>query len=772
MQVLRSFLILLLFTTTTVFSQEVDQFNDHLPYNNCISIAIAPNNVYCATPYSLFVYNQSDNSVERFTKIQGLSDIDISKIAWHDASKTLVVAYNNTNIDLIKDGEVINISDIKRKPILGNKVINDIFIKDNFAYLSCGFGIVVLDIDREEIHDTYKIGPDGSQINVTDFTYHQNDNRFYATTEAGIYFADADSPNLAHFAYWQRDDEINEPLAFYSKIESFNDYVIVNKHSSDYGRDTLFSYDGQHWDYLTEDATVNAENIRKCGNELVISYTYGLKKFDSSLQESYKLFTYGDHIGVMPRDAYYYDDMFVIADGKNGLVLSSGNWNAEFIHPSGPLSPDVFQMTSYQDQVWVASGGYQSNWSASNVKSGIYGYVNGQWNTYNNKNTPALDSIPDITCVAVEPGGQNKVYAGSWRDGVLEFTDGEITNIFSKENSSLEGNVAAARLVQVSGLQFDDDMNLWVVNTGADNVLSVKKNNGEWKSFNLGSQSSGAFLKNMIIDDNNQKWILMRNHRILVFSDNNTLDQPNDDQYKILTATSGNGNIPGSDAVYSIAKDQDGEIWIGTDEGVGVIYNAEEIFSNVAINAQKPLVEVDGYVQYLLSSEQVTAIAIDGANRKWIGTQRAGVFLMSEDGTKQIHHFTTENSPLFSDDIYDITINDDGFVFIGTSKGIISYRSNATPPSKTNKNLKIYPNPVVQGYEGPIAISGLVRDASVKITDISGNLIFSTIAEGGQAVWNGRNFDGRKASTGVYMVFVSDEEGSETAVGKIMIIKN
>ncbi|MEA3505049.1 MAG: hypothetical protein U9R32_07620, partial [Bacteroidota bacterium] len=246
MQVFKYLSALLLFVTATVFSQEVsvDQFNDHLPYNNCISIAPAAEKIYCATPYSLFIYNQQDNSVERFTKIQGLSDIDISKIAWHDGLNTLVVAYKNTNIDLFKDGEIINISDIKRKPILGNKTINDIFIKGNYAYLSCGFGIVVLDVEREEVYDTYKIGPEGEPINVTDFTYHENDNRFYASTEAGIYSADADSPNLAHFGYWHRDLQINKPLAFYSKIESFNQYIVTNKHSNLYDQDTLFQFDG------------------------------------------------------------------------------------------------------------------------------------------------------------------------------------------------------------------------------------------------------------------------------------------------------------------------------------------------------------------------------------------------------------------------------------------------------------------------------------------------------------------------------------------------
>jgi hypothetical protein len=180
---------------------------------------------------------------------------------------------------------------------------------------------------------------------------------------------------------------------------------------------------------------------------------------------------------------------------------------------------------------------------------------------------------------------------------------------------------------------------------------------------------------------------------------------------------------------------------------------------------------VGGYTQYLLESESVTAIAVDGANRKWIGTERAGVFLLSPDGTEEILHFTSENSPLYSDFVIDIEINGEtGEVFFGTQGGIISYKSTATNPNPTNTDVVAYPNPVREGYSGTIAIKGLVGNADVKITDISGTLIYSTRAEGGQAVWDGRNFDGRKAQTGVYLIFSGDDEGKENLVTKILFI--
>ena len=277
----------------------------------------------------------------------------------------------------------------------------------------------------------------------------------------------------------------------------------------------------------------------------------------------------------------------------------------------------------------------------------------------------------------------------------------------------------------------------------------------------------------MILDSYNQKWILIRaEHSLIVFNDNNTVTNTGDDQVKVLTSAAGNGNIPGN-KVFSIAEDNDGEVWIGTDEGVAVFYSPENVFSGYNFDAQRILIprnDGTGLADILLEFETVTAIAVDGANNKWIGTDRSGVFQLSPDGQIQYNHFTEQNSPLFSNNITSIVINDKGEVFIGTAKGIISYRSDATPGGETNEDVYAYPNPVESGYTGPIAITGLVTNADFKVTDISGNLIYSGTAEGGQAIWNGTNFEGRRAQTGVYLVFVSNDDGSEKLVTKILFI--
>jgi len=327
----------------------------------------------------------------------------------------------------------------------------------------------------------------------------------------------------------------------------------------------------------------------------------------------------------------------------------------------------------------------------------------------------------------------------------------------------------------ISGLDYDDQHNLWVANTSAPDIISVMKNDGQWRSFNLGGTLSATDVGKLMVDKSNQKWIIKRTDGyIIVFNDNNTIDNPNDDKVKVLSSSTGNGGIAGS-KVYSMAIDQDGEIWVGTDKGINVFYSPENIFeSGVNSDAQQILVprnDGSGLADILLETETVTAITIDGANNKWIGTDRAGVFYISSDGIRQLAHFTTANSPLLSNSIAGIAINDDGEVFFGTAKGIISYRGTATPPPPPGSSVYAYPNPVRPEYHGVIAIKGVANKSSVKITDTSGNLVFETRSEGGQAVWDGKNFDGREAASGVYLVFITNNDGSEKLATKILIIR-
>ena len=339
------------------------------------------------------------------------------------------------------------------------------------------------------------------------------------------------------------------------------------------------------------------------------------------------------------------------------------------------------------------------------------------------------------------------------------------------ETIEIDTSLAGHGWIRVKGLSFDEKGNLWLSNSLVQKGLAYMNPNGQWQSLNVNSYATNnSHLGDLIIDQQGKKWFyIAKGGGIIVYDDNGTVENSNDDRDRRLTTSPGSGGLP-SNRIFSMAMDRDGEIWVGTDKGVAVFYDTDRVFG-IDGDAQLVLVEVDGYVEPIIANESVRAIAIDGANRKWFGTQ-SGVFVYSADGSEQIAHYTEENSPLFSNVINDISINQQsGEVFIATDKGLISYKGGATQGRKVHDNVIVYPNPVKESYNGPIAIKNVVENANVKITDVKGNLIQSFTALGGQAVWNGKNKYGERANTGVYLVFTTDPTGIETNVAKIIFIK-
>lgn len=778
----KNFILILIIqfsVTLALFSQEVGigEWRDHLPYKSTVSVTASNENIYCATPYSIFYYNKSDNSITRFTRISGLSDIGIARIGFNQKYNTLLVAYENTNIDLVKGNVIINMRDIINSDAITpeEKVINNIMFIDNLAYLSCGFGIVVLDIEEEEIKDTYYIGPNGAHINVNDLTY--NDTSFFAATEIGIFSAYLNDPNLAYFGSWSRDETLPDPSATYSYIVYCNNKLFVSKASPQYAEDTVLYNQNAVWYYNDEFPTEDVQGLKNYNNELYILYSYFLNAYDANLKRTLNIWTYNYVAGPQPKDLIVNDNIIWIADYQNGLVKRVSGNDITFIYPNGPNTPDVFSMSAAGNTVYAVAGGRNLSWNNLYKRVNIFAFTDDEWNTIDDKTDPSFDTIRDMVCVAVNPFDQSQVFAGSWFRGMIELKNQQVANLYTPDNSGLSyTNNQGPPTCRVGGVAFDESGNLWVTSSHANEILSVRIPDGtplgEWYSYNLGSFSGDQDIGNLIIDSYAQKWILLRaQHSLIVFNDNGSITD-NDFDVKVLTSAVGNGNMPGN-KVFSIAEDNDGEVWIGTDEGIAVFYSPENVFSTYNFDAQRILIprnDGTGLADILLEFETVTAIAVDGANNKWIGTDRSGVFQLSPDGQTELNHFTEQNSPLFSNNITSIVISQDGEVFFGTAKGIISYRSSATPGGDTFSDVYAYPNPVQPGYTGPIAITGLVSNADFKITDISGSVVYEGTAEGGQAIWNGTNFSGRRAQSGVYLVFVSNDDGSETLVTKILFI--
>ena len=762
------FIFFVFFINFYSYSQiAVGQWRDHFSYRQAFHLAETSDKIFCSGEKDLFSITKEGKEQERLSKVTGLSDVGITAIAGDNVNDIVVVGYKNANIDIITKDKIINVSDIKNKLITGGKSINNIQIYNGFAYLSCSFGIVVLDIQKYEIKDTYYIGINGNHTNVyqttTDSVY------LYAATEQGIFKAKLSSPNLSDFENWSRIETIPNYNKKFNAVVYFNKKIIAVYDDNNYNSDTVYSITETSYSIL--DSTLKqVTGARLSNNRLFVFSNYYFKEFLDTV--SYAFYSYYNNESF-PSDAIYENNHFWIADTKNGLVL----YQAYFMQVplNGPYSDKIASLDAKNGVVWGVSGG--TDLSLTNLwnEAMIYSFQNQEWINFTDDDYSQLQDKFDFIDVAIDPTDETHVFASSWGSGIVEFKDNSIVAVYNDSNSTLQNAQSSGPYIRVGGVKVDQNKNLWAVNTGVSNSISVKEPDGTWTAFAYGSYLGFAELGKFIITKDNSKWILLlRGKGLFVFNENNTISDNSDDQYKKIDITDEYGKII-TNEVYSIAEDLDGVIWLGTNKGIVLYQNPENVFSGDNFYAQQILIpRNDGsdLADILLETETITAIAVDGANRKWIGTLNSGVYLMSADGQEQILHFDVDNSPLISNYITSIAIDGStGEVFFGTANGIISYKSTATDGADEFNKVYAYPNPVKHGYTGAITIKGLVTNSNVKITDISGNIVYETTALGGQAIWYGKDLSGNRVNSGIYLAFCTNEDGSKTFVTKILFIK-
>ncbi|MCB0793103.1 MAG: hypothetical protein KDB88_00070, partial [Flavobacteriales bacterium] len=607
----------------------------------------------------------------------------------------------------------------------------------------------------------------------------------YAATDVGLFAAWRNEPNLAAFVNWRKRPDIPNPNGPFNGVEGLGGKLLVNLHRpNDPDNDTLYVHDGQ-WGRLEQ---VYARRNKKLfvtpdGSSLMIAQRNAAVRFNDQLVQTLDCYSYqGDEMA--PAMAIDSDDGRIwIADERSGLGLHSGGDQGSTIFPSGPTTVSAYRMDARQGGLYVTTGSVEGNWASSFKKEGVHRFLDNDWFTVDRTNSDLMDSgandfggtVNDFLGVAVDPEDADHAFVGCWEEGLLELRGGDLINIFNTSNSSLQGNAGGGvnDVVQVAGVDFDEEGNLWMTNSNCPDPIAVRTASGSWRSYEAPSTlANNTLLSDILAASNGFKWMIRpRSNGMLVFYDGGTITDVSDDRYQVLNTFDGNGELPSMD-IFSMAEDLDGEIWVGTGKGPAVFYAPDAMFSGGDFDAQQILIEQDGNVQILLETEAISALVVDGANRKWMGTQSSGAFLVSPDGTEQVLHFTLENSPLPSNNITAMAIDEEsGEVFFGTDQGIVSYRGDATEGLLSSSCATVFPNPVRESYSGPIAIKGLVRDSDVKITDVAGNLVFRTTSLGGQAIWPGTDLSGNRVSTGVYLVFASDNDGQSKCNTKVLVVR-
>ncbi|HWB62657.1 MAG TPA: two-component regulator propeller domain-containing protein [Chitinophagales bacterium] len=769
-----SLILLLALTTITGTAQDrkLGTWKMYLSYHNSIGVCDAGDRVYSAAFNSIFSVEKSTGIIQTYDKASGLSDVGIQSISYDADDKVLAIAYTNSNIDLLFNGtDVYNIPDIKNQNSSGGITIFGISFYDGNAYVSSTIGISAINLAKKEVSNTYIIGLDGSPVKV--YSSCIDGTNIYAATDNGIEYAPLNAPNLLDFNSWHLFNYTQGiPAMPASLLATANHKVYAVIKGSGNASDTIYEFNGVAWSVkyysgndsivsiITDNNTVYFADINQLNNaNLDGQITAADSVIITPVQQHYALAGWFESNGIAWE-----------ADINQGLFKNDGQGNIENIVPDGPGSNDAFGLDIKDGIVYVAGGGVDESWTYKYKKDGFYVYKNNKWYSHNPYTDPIISNYSDIINAACSPG-LGKTYFGSFYSGLVQYDNASntITNVYDNSNSTLETDNNDPGRVKISSLAFDRYDNLWIGNAGATQPIQLLKPDGSWLKFSV--PYVFADMKQILIDDNDQLWSPLRSVSgggLLVWSYNGTLDNTSDDVSRLLTIGSGRGNLP-SNNVYCAVQDKEGNVWIGTDAGIGVFYCPGSILTTSGCDAEQIKVVRDGFVGYLFGTESVRAIAVDAANRKWVGTNN-GLWLISADGQTQLLSFNASNSPMPADQVINIAINDiTGEVFIATTAGLISYQGDAIDTCVGCREALVYPNPVKPDYTGPIAIKGLTDNAYVKITDVSGTLVYQGYANGTQMIWNGTGYNGNRVKSGIYVVFSSNDKGKMRKVAKILV---
>ena len=762
--------ICLLFVLLSANAQRIGEWRSYLAYYNTTAVAESNNLVFGIADGALYSYGKEDNRVRFYSRQTGLSDSGIKLIGYNPTAKMLLIAYTNGNIDLMSEDGVYNLPYLKDASNIADKEPLGIDFYNGKAYVSAQFGVVVIQMDKKEIAETYRFNQPTYSVCIQGET-------IYASTGEGLRKAhildnlldnnnwnavplnspDFDAKNIRQLALFQHVlcFYVNGGGVFY--LDSNGEIKTIIKHTGIRGMALL----SDHLAPFTASTLYlyNSLNHYESVNLGVVNGVSGLKN-----------------------DANYW-----IAGGAGGLIGMKRKAENQFetvvsgLTIEGPKRNLVDFLTIHDQKLLIAGGGSSPIYRYYNPGT-LMVYENDQWTNFNEGQIfPQLGfSVQDFTSVAVDPDDANHYFVSSMGEGIAEVKDMVLVRHFNHLNTPLQSALPthnqAEHYVIVGGVCFDKDKNLWATNCAVRNVIAVRTPDGKWTSLYYPGISEASIVDKILITSKGTKWVNVPHNNgttggILVFDDNGTPDYNADDKsfYYTNLRTAGANTIHGT-KFFSIVEDLDGKIWIGSNSGPIVCQSPNNAIDNLTFT--HVIREDDNNVPYyFLDGEQINAIAVDGGNRKWIGTAGSGLFLVSPDGAKTLLHFDMNNSPLYSNTIRSIAINNaTGEVFIGTDKGLISYRGDAIEASPTYSDVYAYPNPVRPEIDNQVVIIGLINNSTVKITDLSGNLIYQGMSAGGQFVWNCRGRNGNRVATGIYLVLSSTPEARESVVTKIAIV--
>ena len=751
------------------------QWNVHLSYGNGTSACEGDGYVYVGTSSGFYSINQDNLSLKRYSTVNGLSDVGVSAMGYSTDASTLIICYSNGNIDLMKGTEIINIKDIITASSITFKKILNVTIKGKLAYLASEFGIAVVDLEKEEV-PSYVIfsGTNGIEMPVRQVAVMDN-GTVVAASDAGLYYYSGVGA-FQDFGAWTRYPGVY--VGTYNSVVNHN-----GKLYSSYSRslsngidnqDTIYTYNGtswQVWDSIMG-RTVRSLDVQNGKLSILLAPISGYTGTLIVKNEDGTNHAYLNDDFLFPGVNAFTDSKGVswVAHASLGVIRVTDYDQRNFHYPEGPFSGGSYRMKHNGKYLWVATGGVTSTFNNLYRIDGILRLSNeDKWDHFNLISQPTMAGSYDFLDIALTDN-EDVIYTVANSGAAYQISGNAVPAKFDTTNTN--GAFIKAPLysnVLPASIGLDNNGALWVGTCYTNRPLAVRKSDGTWRSFTIPGITLTDAVNVVTPLNNGQIWISVRGKGIYAIKHDNYNSII---QVKNINTNTGSGELP-SPYVYTIAQDKDGEVWVGTETGFSIFYNPEVVLGNSGFNGVTPVVvATDGNNEKLLDGVFIRDIFIDGGNRKWMATYGAGAYLLSADGYTIQKHFLKSNSPLLSDNLLCVTGHpDQGNIYFGTDLGIISYRSDATQADDNfSENVFAFPNPVRPENAGPVTITGLAQNSQLKITDISGQLIYQTQANGGTATWNLNSFGGKRAQTGVYLVFAANADGSQKEVTRILII--
>ncbi len=712
----------------------IETWRTHFSYQDSRIIEVTPERIYVAAQHGLFYLNRSDNDLRILSKNDGLSDVGITAMRYNSETG-LVIAYQSGVVDLITDGQVYPFTLIRDERNEA-EIIHDILIESDFVYLSTSAGVRVLSLDLNQdepwqIQESYvQLGAVGEAVAVYQSVII-NDSIFLAT-EGGV-IANTLDPlvNRQDFNTWQRFDivtgaETTRHLAVSDEVL----FVAIDQRG-------VYRYTNGEWVPTSLIAEAEFDGLSSSSDGLLVLAN----------GQPFRLSASGEVISLENERIRFAQDIVEVggqlwvADQERGLQRITNEQVEQFL-PNGMMSDNI-QKLRYVNGALIA---------LKADAPGAYAiFSDGRWQNYTE--LPIASRLTEVTYAETT----QQYYFSSLGEGVLRWDGLEDFSVLdqSSAGSTLENNQVAALL--------SNQNRLWVANYNATSSLHLfDLDDNSWQPVEF-NRTLARYPRQLVQDFGQQLWMMIGNQDLDQPGSDLLVFNPENNDRLFISDRVNASQLPGRQ-LTDMVVDLDGQLWLAGSEGVAFFSAPEQVFSDATV--LKPVFDR----QFLLLGEFVTSVAVDGGNRKWIGTN-SGLWLFSETGEELVYNFTSENSPLISDVILDIAVdNRSGEVFVATDRGVVSFRSTATEGAFAHQSVKLFPNPVRQSFDGLVGMQGLVNQATVKITTVSGVLVQELQAEGGTATWDLRAYTGDRVQSGVYLVFSASADGSETFVGKIAVV--